>query len=150
MTKTKLPLAAAASGEAKMITAKALLDFTQDRYKSVYEEIWASEGALLIADLFITPVAITLYEPISFHVPGGRYTPDFQHILQTGEIVFVEIKATRFQKNFRDAHSKLRAAAEVYPYYHWILAFAPHRTTPAWSLEQIGGRKLRLEAVDNR
>ena len=117
------------------ITAKALLDFAQHKYKSVYEELWASEGALIIQHELLTPVAVTLYEPMTFRIPGGRYSPDFQHILKTGEIVFVEVKATRMQKNFRDAHSKLRAAAEVYPYYHWILAFAPRRATPAWALE---------------
>lgn len=121
-----------------MITAKALLEFAGKEYKSNGERRWANEGAAIIHTEFMAPVAVTLYEPISFNVPGGRYTPDFLHILSTGEMVFVEIKATRLQKNYRDARSKLRAAAEVYPYFHWVEVITPSRKFPHWSLEQIG------------
>ncbi|MBX3004538.1 MAG: hypothetical protein KF821_01775 [Anaerolineales bacterium] len=121
----------------KHITARALLDFAGREYRSRAERRWASEGQILIAELFHTPVEVTLYEPMSFSVPGGRYTPDFLHILSTGEQVFVEIKGSRRQTNYRDARSKLRAAAEVYPYFHWVEALAPSRNT-GWKLEQIG------------
>lgn len=121
-----------------MLTAKALLDFANVQYKSNGEKLWAAEGALLICAQFGTRVELTLYEPMTFNIPGGHYTPDFLHILQTGEMVFVEIKASTKQKGYRDARSKLRAAAEVYPYFYWIEAITPSRTTPNWSLEQIG------------
>lgn len=121
-----------------MTTARALLDFANAEYKSSAERVWSSEGPLLIQAQFITKVAITHYEPVSFNIPGGRYTPDFMHILHTGEIVFVEIKGSRRQKNYRDARSKLRAAAEVYPYFHWVEAIMPSKAVPHWSLEVVG------------
>jgi hypothetical protein len=120
------------------ITARALLDFASQDYKSKAERHWAANGPLLIADEFFTAVAVTLYEPISFSLPGGRYTPDFLHILATGEMVFVEIKATRKQKNYRDARSKLRAAAELYPYFYFVEAMAPSKARPSWSLDHVG------------
>lgn len=79
-------------------------------------------GAILIGEDLSCPVQLTLYEPLSFNIPGGSYRPDFLHILQDGRLVLVEIKGSKRQPNYRDARSKLRAAAELYPWAAWVEA----------------------------
>lgn len=91
-----------------------------DKYKSDCERAFAQFGIPLIEDKFDAGVELMLYEPVTFNLPGNKYTPDFQVILEDGCILFVEIKGNRRQRNYRDARSKLRAAQAVHPYYIWI------------------------------
>ena len=93
-----------------------------DGYRSDAERAWANQGAHYLAMEYACPVAVTYYEPFTIKLPGGKYTPDFLHILANGTIVFVEIKGSRKQPNYRDARSKLRAAAEIHPWADWIEA----------------------------
>ena len=65
-------------------------------------------------------VVLTMYEPVTFHIPGSNYTPDFLHILADGEQCFVEVKGSKAQRGYRDARAKLRAAADVFPFYSWF------------------------------
>lgn len=91
------------------------------QYKSKAEEDYAAYGPILIGDEFGEKVVLTMYEPMTFRLPGGKYTPDFLHLLQSGTHVFVEVKGSKKQKNYRDARSKLRAAAEMYSFYSWCM-----------------------------
>lgn len=110
------------------LVARARLTGLIPQYESAAEGWWAVYGAPLIADELRQPVALTLYHPLTYHLPGGTYTPDFLHILRDGWLVAVEIKAlitdrdgkpnNRVQKGYRDARSKLRAAAEI---FHWLI-----------------------------
>jgi hypothetical protein len=110
--------------------AKAKIAKITPPYRSTLEAEWAAVGPAVIAETTGQPVAFTLYEPLTFHLPGGSYTPDFLHILQDGEQCFVEVKAliigkngennSRSQRGYRDARAKLRAAADVYPFYTWF------------------------------
>ena len=67
-------------------------------------------------------VVLTMYEPMAFYLPGGRYKPDFMHILESGSILFVEVKGSTKQRGYRDSRAKLRAAAEVFPFFYWCMS----------------------------
>ena len=121
------------------IIARADLEHLTSRYRSKTEEWWATFGpAILEGELRrLNPeaacaVVITEYEPVTLHMAGNDYTPDFLHILADGRMVFVETKAPlaqrnqagkrafRGQQNMRDARSKLREAAESFPYWQFV------------------------------
>ena len=105
-------------------------------YKSQSETAWANIGAVHVAVEFEARVMDTRYEPVTLRVPGGKYTPDFLHILENGQMVFVEIKGSKHQRNYRDARSKLRAAAAVYPFWTFC--------------EAVGGRNgFMLEVIND-
>lgn len=103
-----------------------------DPYKSDVERRWAREGHLhLIAEFWEGRyVAETVYEGVSFSVAGGRFKPDFFLVLDSPEddiepvFCFVEVKGRRpsAQRNYRDSRSKLRAAAERYPWFYFYQA----------------------------
>jgi hypothetical protein len=93
-----------------------------DGYKSNAERAWAAHGGHYLLAHFMAPVVQTYYEPFSIKLPGGSYTPDFLHILDNGGMIFVEIKGSKHQRNYRDARSKLRAAAALHPWADWIEA----------------------------
>ena len=88
-------------------------------YKSATETLWAALGPGAIAQALGQAVVLTMYEPLTVHLPGGAYTPDFFYILTDGTQVFCEVKGSTKQRGYRDARSKLRAAAEIFPFYVW-------------------------------
>ena len=104
------------------LAARADLTALLPQYDSAGERWWATYGPLLIASDAHQPVALTQHHALTFTLPGGRYTPDFLHILADGRLVLVEVKGSRRQSNYRDARSKLRAAAELYPWAAWVEA----------------------------
>ena len=103
------------------MTDYAKARIAEPTYKSNQEAEYAKIGALLIADEFGQPVVLTMYEPMAFYIPGGRYKPDFMHILENGEIVFVEVKGSKKQRGYVSSRQKLRAAAEVFHFFHWCM-----------------------------
>lgn len=105
-----------------MTHAVANLDALFPVYKSEAERAWAAIGELILAADFEQRVMLTMYEPVALRLPGGSYKPDFMHILETGQVIFCEVKASKHQKNYRDARSKLRAAAEVYGFWTFVEA----------------------------
>jgi hypothetical protein len=119
------------------ITARALLDFIRTKApKSAEEKTWMSDGWLWMQTELDEQIIHTDYEPETFNLPGGSYTPDFRHITASGLVIFVEVKATKRQKNYRDARSKLRAAAALNPMYLWYEARLGKDT---WEIERIEG-----------
>jgi hypothetical protein len=101
------------------IMARANLAALIPQYDSKAEEWWAQYGPLLMADELRQSVVLTQYHALTFHIPGGSYTPDFLHILADGTQVQVEVKGSKQQRNYRDARSKLRAAADVFRWLTW-------------------------------
>ncbi len=92
------------------------------QYKSKAEEDYSIFGTAMIYQEFGQVVELTMYEPMAFYIPGGRYRPDFMHILEDGRIVFVEVKKNKHLKSYRDSRSKLRAAAVVFPFFTWVMS----------------------------
>lgn len=60
-------------------------------------------------------IARMMYEPVSFRLPGGSYTPDFQIVTTLDRLAYIEVKMSVFAKGYRDSKSKLRAAACLHP-----------------------------------
>ena len=102
-----------------MTQAKAKVEALIPRFKSSSEQQFSLLGPAILREAFDVPVVAMLYEPVRWKIPGGHYTTDFMAILDNGEVVFVEVKGSRKQRNYRDARSKLRAAAATYPMFTW-------------------------------
>ena len=116
-----------------MTTARAKLPIS-DGYRSDAERSWAASGNHYLLAHYGTPVVKTYYEPFVVNLPGGKYTPDFMHLMSNGLVVFVEIKGSKAQRGYRDARSKLRAAAALHPWADWI--------------EAVGSSRFELEHIE--
>ena len=111
-------------------------------YKSEAEAAWAGYGDVILQSELGQHTAVMLYEPMSFRLLGETYKPDFMHLLEDGRVVFVEVKGVFigakgkkiYMKSYRDARSKLRAAAEMHPWFTWIEARQEHG---GWIVEII-------------
>jgi hypothetical protein len=122
--------------EPRAVYAVANLGAIVSPYKSHTEERWAAEGALVLLAELGEQTAVQLYEPVTFHLPGSKYTPDFQNILESGRIVYVEVKGTRKMQSYRDSRAKLRAAAELHPWFTWLQV---DYERGSWIVERING-----------
>lgn len=90
------------------------------KYKSKAEETWAVYGDALLKDEMGSDCRLQMYEPLRFKIPGGWYKPDFLHLMSDGTIVLVEVKGSKKQRGYRSSRQKLRAAAEIYPFWRWL------------------------------
>lgn len=143
-----------------LIEARANVEALMPKYDSKAEEWWASQGHFLLGDEVGCQVVLTQYHPLTFHVPGGNYTPDFLHILADGRLCVIEIKAlilknkvisnddgthtvkqvhnSGAQRGYRDARAKLRAAATIFGWATW---YEVRIARPGvFELERIDGR----------
>lgn len=102
--------------------------------RSATERKWRETGRVLVEKLFENVVCFAGYEWMGFKLPGGSYTPDWCYLLEDGRWIHIEVKASRFQRSYRDARSKLRAAASLNPWF----TFCEARPEEAgWVLEII-------------
>lgn len=101
--------------------AKAKAENVGVKYKSEGERRYREYGYTTLVYPEEEPVLI-IYEPLSLKVPGGRYTPDFLVLYNSGYFVLVEVKESPYQPSFRDCAAKLRASAELYPFFTFALA----------------------------
>lgn len=110
---------------------------------SLPERLFNNEGYLLLSDYIDAGIQVMLYEHISFNIPGGRYTPDFFIIFTDGKVAFVEVKQASVSRkgkkyyagnSYRDSRSKLRATAEINP---WFRFFQATYIKGGWDIEPI-------------
>lgn len=87
------------------------------------EQRWHVNGEdiPLIQDYFDQKVALCKPKAQSYNLPGGRYSPDYLYILEDGTRVVVEVKGSKFQKGYRDAVAKMKAAATLHWYDKFML-----------------------------
>lgn len=89
------------------------------------------------------------YEWVTLKLPGGSYTPDWSFLLDNGQWVRVEIKASKMQPGYKDARSKLRAAASLNP---WDTFYEYRNQTRAegggWCLELVKPDKEWLATLN--
>ena len=102
-------------------------------YKSNCERRFADLGPTLLGAHFGAECLVLLYEPLRFKIPGGSYTPDWLCLLADGRIILVETKGSKRQRNYRDARSKLRAAAEVYSWWTFVEVVEAN----GWTVEEL-------------
>jgi hypothetical protein len=129
------------------IVAKAYHDAATSYSKmSTPERTFYNEGYILLKDTVAASVNIEvlLYEWMTFNVPGGKYTPDFFVIFSDGTMAFIEVKQEATSKSgkkyyagrssYRDSRSKLRATAELNPWFKFYMAVY---SRDGWRLEDI-------------
>lgn len=124
-----------------MTKAKANVGALFRQFKSSQEGAFAQVAHALLADEFGLAVERLDYEPVTWNLPGNRYTPDFVAILEDGRIVHIEVKGSRKQRGYRDARSKLREAAAMHPEYTWVEAIVTLRRGQLANIE--------LEVIDD-
>lgn len=106
--------------------------------RSMTELRWKQVGQTLLEAKFQNRVIFTGYEWFTFKVPGGAYTPDFNYLLENGHWVHVEVKPGKFkQPSYRDARARLRVAASLNPWFHFIEADEDRQNPLGWKLETI-------------
>jgi len=118
-----------------MTKAKANVGALFRQFKSSQEGAFAQVAHALLADEFGLAVERLDYEPVTWHLFGNNYTPDFVATLEDGRIVHVAVKGSRKQRGYRDARSKLREAAAMYPEYTWVEAIVTLRRGQLASIE---------------
>lgn len=117
-----------------MDKAKANLEAAFPQYKSQSERDWATYGAMILAAELGARSNQQLYEPMTFNLPGNKFTPDWLHILEDGRVVIVEVKRNKHLQSYRDSRAKLRLSAATHPWFTWIMAFGEGMD---WTLEEI-------------
>ncbi len=134
------------TNELNELTAKAYYD-TANMYSRMSrpELEFNDTGHFLLNDYVASPISALMYEWITLNIPGGKYTPDFFVLFEDGTIGFVEVKqeaTTRSGKkyyagsSYRDSRSKLRAAAELNPWFRFFMAVYNSRDA-SWRIEPI-------------
>lgn len=84
---------------------------SEAEYKSKSENKWAIEGDKVVAELVGEAVICSYYEGVTFIVGSLKYTPDFMHMTQSGKIIFVEVKDSRFGRSYQASITRLKATA---------------------------------------
>lgn len=107
---------------------------------SEWEEQWSKDFCnALYTELRYNPdPAIKEFEPMTFHL-GERisYKPDFMHIeAETGTIIFVEVKGSRFQRGYQTTLNKVKWASQKFPQFVWIMAVW-NREEDKWDLREL-------------
>ena len=105
-------------------------------YASKAEADWAGAGPMHLYGKFGSHTVFSGYEWLGFSIPGGRYTPDFFHILEDGRFVIVEVKGSKKQGSYRDSRARLRVAASLNPWAIFVMALKSP-TGGGWELEII-------------
>lgn len=102
---------------ARVAGAPRIAVATADPYKSGLERRFAAE----LADVVFVP-GQWAYEPITLHIAGGLYTPDFFGPLADGRgLAAVEVKG--YSKSLDRSKAKFRAAVEQHKWlaFGWVV-----------------------------
>jgi hypothetical protein len=108
--------------------AKAIIKDAE--FDSAEEKLWSTICEAILWDYGMVVVR-TVYHPFTLHLDGGKYTPDFLHILDDATQLVVEVKGSRKQRGYRDARTKLRAAAARFDYWRFAEVLVNARTMAA-------------------
>jgi len=85
--------------------------------------------------------ALMLYEPITLHLMGGRYTPDFVFVFENGEVFLVEVKGSwQAYQSGRSSKRSLKQAAEEFAWLgRWFSVMpVPRDQGGGWRVEEFG------------
>lgn len=86
------------------------------------EHLWQEGGKKILFEKFGFDTEAMTYEPMTFKSGNIRYTPDFMHICSNGEVVFIEVKGSRFQKSYAYSRTRARATANANPWFYFYEA----------------------------
>jgi hypothetical protein len=104
--------------------SKALAGMAKYLLKGVSkEEIqWRQAGTPLLEEMCEEKVVMVQHPSLTYPIPGGHYTADFLYFMASGLRINVEVKGSKFQKGYKDARARMRAAASLHPYDRFIMA----------------------------
>lgn len=103
--------------------------------ESLEEKRWQTMGIPLLEDHYGMKIKLWKPKAFSFKLPGGSYSPDFFYIFENGMRLHIEVKANKFQANYRDARSKILAAATLYWFDNFMMV--TRGVANGWDLEEI-------------
>lgn len=103
--------------------------------ESLEEQRWKVMGTPLLEEYF-GGLKVVFCKPkaLSYQLPGGRYTIDFLYIFEDGMRLAVDVKGSKFQKGYKDAVAKIRAAATLHWYDRFMMVMWERGK---WQLEEI-------------
>jgi len=128
----------------KLAVRRAVENYAKTKFKprkkesifdSKLEQGFSQFGKVLLENFFDCKLERLLYHPMTLHLPGNKYTPDFMAIMSNGVTCFIETKGSKKSKNYRDSRSKLRAAATSFPF--WVFIQATGNSALGLTLEEI-------------
>jgi len=99
------------------------------------EETWIRESVDALFGHFGKMSEIISYEGITFKVGSLSYTPDFIHQFEDGTLIIVEVKASKSQRDFAYSMARLKATAQKFPIFDFVLAVPAHIT--GWDITPI-------------
>jgi hypothetical protein len=102
------------------ITSASVAKLDTDGYKSELERRFVREW--IMPQVSQGMIAAWWYEPMSFNLPGGRYTPDFLILWahRPHPVTFVEVKG--WTKSIRADHRAFTEAAKTHRWASWLWA----------------------------
>lgn len=139
--KTKIASTIKPSSTAEIEYALAELD--KHEKMSLPEKTFEQTGIYHLAAHINRSFVYMHYEPMSFIIPSGKYTPDFlvidtlgvQHFVETKE----DVRDRRGKKvmvaGYRDSRVRWTEAAEIFTMYRWYWA-TYNRRTDTWEFEE--------------
>jgi hypothetical protein len=74
-------------------------------------------------------------EAITFSAASVKYTPDFMHVFECGEIAFIEVKTTRFHRSYTYTMTRVNVIAHEFPVFHFIRAILAN---DGWDVTYLG------------
>ncbi len=61
------------------------------------------------------------HEPITFRLPNLRYTPDFLVTLANEELAVIEIKGSRYQRDYYYSRARMIAISHALPLFYFVI-----------------------------
>lgn len=103
--------------------------------ESLEEQRWKVMGTPLLEEYFGgSKVVFCKPKAVSYQLPGGRYTVDFLYFFEDGMRLAVDVKGSKFQKGYKDAVAKIRAAATLHWYDRFMMVMWERGK---WQLEEV-------------
>lgn len=90
---------------------------------------WTPFADAVLGLHFPSPIVIRRVRSVTFALPGVKYTPDFNYVLDDGTRVNVEVKGSWFQRNYRDTTARQKMAATLF-YDQSFIEVMPNKDAP--------------------
>lgn len=98
------------------------------------EELWQKQGDDALLKEFGKKTVWREHEPVTFNKAKIKYTPDFMHVMEDGEVIFIEVKASRFGKSYGASRVRARLMANTFSMFGFYEAL---RSKGQWAITQI-------------
>ena len=117
-----------------MTNAKIAREYDPEEKMSKAEAEWYRIGVSELRRAMEILTKEVYYEPVTLKFGRLAYTPDFMHITLNNEIIFVEVKASRYQRGFDKTMVKIKAMAAAYPFFRYFTAL---QINGGWNIKEM-------------